>query len=71
MLAACFVLPVFFGQFPQAFWGTIGFSLYTSSVMAEIIRGGLNSYQKVSLKQLIHKVLVNFYSFLYYFTTNF
>ena len=26
MLAACFVLPVFFGQFPQAFWGTIGFS---------------------------------------------
>ncbi len=25
MLAACFVLPVFFGQFP-AFWGTIGFS---------------------------------------------
>lgn len=46
MLAACFVLPVFFGQFPQAFWGTIGFSLYTSSVMAEIIRGGLNSIPK-------------------------
>ncbi|WP_426704809.1 ABC transporter permease subunit, partial [Campylobacter coli] len=31
MLAACFVLPSFFPQMPQAFWGTIGFSLYTSS----------------------------------------
>lgn len=47
MLGACFVLPALFNiRAPLAIWGTIGFSLYTSSVMAEIIRGGLNSIPK-------------------------
>lgn len=49
MYAGCFVLP---GVFPflqglsYAVLGTIGLFLYTSSVMAEIIRGGLNSISK-------------------------
>lgn len=44
MYAACFVLPIMLG-IPANYTvlGTIGLFLYTSSVMAEIIRGGLNS----------------------------
>ncbi len=44
MYAACFVLPVVLGiPANYSVLGTIGLFLYTSSVMAEIIRGGLNS----------------------------
>lgn len=46
MLTAVFVLPSFFGRADPAIWGSIGFSLYTSSVMAEIVRGGLNAVPK-------------------------
>ncbi|TQR60450.1 amino acid ABC transporter permease [Campylobacter troglodytis] len=46
MLTAVFVLPSFFGRADPALWGSIGFSLYTSSVMAEIVRGGLNAVPK-------------------------
>lgn len=47
MYAACFVLPSLL-HIPAnyAVLGTIGLFLYTSSVMAEIIRGGLNSVPK-------------------------
>ncbi|WP_281526714.1 amino acid ABC transporter permease, partial [Campylobacter avium] len=47
MYAACFVLPVLF-KIPAnyAVLGTIGLFLYTTSVMAEIIRGGLNAIPK-------------------------
>lgn len=65
MLAACFVLPVFFGQFPQAFWGTIGFSLYTSSVMAEIIRGGLNSIPKGQFEAAYSQGFSSFFTLFY------
>ena len=54
MLTAVFILPSFFGRADPAVWGTIGFSLYTSSVMAEIIRGGLNS---IILPQTFRKVI--------------
>lgn len=46
MYAGCFVLPnvfTFLQGLSYAVLGTIGLFLYTSSVMAEIIRGGLNS----------------------------
>ena len=47
MYATCFVLPSIF-NIPSNFavLGTVGLFLYTSSVMAEIIRGGLNSIHK-------------------------
>lgn len=47
MYASCFVLPVIL-RIPAnyAVLGTIGLFFYTSSVMAEIIRGGLNSIPK-------------------------
>ena len=65
MLAACFVLPVFFGQFSQAFWGTIGFSLYTSSVMAEIIRGSLNSIPKGQFEAAYSQGFSKFFTLFY------
>ena len=65
MLAACFVLPVFFGQFPQAFWGTVGFSLYTSSVMAEIVRGGLNSIPKGQFEAAYSQGFSKFFTLFY------
>ena len=65
MLAACFVLPVFFGQFPQAFWGTVGFSLYTSSVMAEIVRGGLNSISKGQFEAAYSQGFSKFFTLFY------
>lgn len=47
MYAACFVLPIMLGiPANYAVLGTIGLFLYTSSVMAEIIRGGLNAIPK-------------------------
>lgn len=50
MYAACFVLPNVLhippGYANYAVLGTIGLFLYTSSVMAEIIRGGLNAVDK-------------------------
>ncbi|QQF51935.1 amino acid ABC transporter permease [Campylobacter fetus subsp. venerealis] len=49
MYAGCFVLPTIFSflqGFSYAVLGTIGLFLYTSSVMSEIIRGGLNSIPK-------------------------
>lgn len=47
MYASCFVLPVVLGiPANYAVLGTVGLFLYTSSVMAEIIRGGLNSIDK-------------------------
>ncbi len=47
MYAACFVLPSVLGiPANYAVLGTVGLFLYTSSVMAEIIRGGLNSIPK-------------------------
>lgn len=47
MYASCFVLPSML-DIPAnyAVLGTIGLFLYTSSVMAEIVRGGLNSIDK-------------------------
>lgn len=66
-----FCFACIFGQFPQAFWGTIGFSLYTSSVMAEIIRGGLNSIPKGQFEAAYSQGFGKFLLFLYYFTTNF
>lgn len=65
MLAACFVLPSFFPQMPQAFWGTIGFSLYTSSVMAEIIRGGLNSIPKGQFEAAYSQGFSKFFTLFY------
>ncbi len=47
MYAACFVLPSIFNiPANYAVLGTIGLFLYTTSVMAEIIRGGLNAIPK-------------------------
>lgn len=47
MYASCFVLPGLLGISANfSILGTIGLFLYTSSVMAEIIRGGLNSIPK-------------------------
>lgn len=44
MYAACFVLPLALGiPSNYAVLGTIGLFLYTTSVMCEIIRGGLNA----------------------------
>ncbi|MCH5336496.1 MAG: amino acid ABC transporter permease [Campylobacter sp.] len=65
MLTACFVLPVFFGQLSQAFWGTIGFSLYTSSVMAEIIRGSLNSIPKGQFEAAYSQGFSKFFTLFY------
>lgn len=65
MLSACFVLPSFFGQVSQAFWGTIGFSLYTSSVMAEIIRGGLNSIPKGQFEAAYSQGFSKFFTLFY------
>lgn len=47
MYASCFLLPKILG-FSASFavLGTIGLFLYTSAVMAEIVRGGLNSVPK-------------------------
>lgn len=65
MLAACFVLPSFFGQAGLAFWGTIGFSAYTSSVMAEIIRGGLNSIPKGQFEAAYSQGFGKFFTLFY------
>ncbi|MCX2682829.1 amino acid ABC transporter permease [Campylobacter sp. MIT 21-1685] len=65
MLAACFVLPSFFGRAEPAFWGTIGFSLYTSSVMAEIIRGGLNSIPKGQFEAAYSQGFGKFFTLFY------
>lgn len=65
MLSACFVLPSFFGQISQAFWGTVGFSLYTSSVMAEIIRGGLNSIPKGQFEAAYSQGFSKFFTLFY------
>lgn len=47
MYASCFLLPKILGFSASfAILGTIGLFLYTSAVMAEIIRGGLNSVSK-------------------------
>ncbi|PAF42154.1 amino acid ABC transporter permease [Helicobacter sp. 11S02629-2] len=66
MYAACFVLPSLV-PIPAnyAVLGTIGLFLYTSSVMAEIIRGGLNSIPKgqfeASYSQGFGRVFTLFY----------
>lgn len=65
MLTACFVLPVFFGQLSQAFWGTVGFSLYTSSVMSEIIRGSLNSIPKGQFEAAYSEGFGKFFTLFY------
>lgn len=65
MLTAVFVLPNFFGRADPAIWGTLGFSLYTSSVMAEIIRGGLNSIPKGQFEAAYSQGFGNFFT-LYY-----
>lgn len=47
MYAACFVLPAVLNiPANYAVLGTIGLFLYTASVMAEIVRGGLNAIDK-------------------------
>jgi len=72
MLAAVFVLPSFFSlpsfipsNYASAFWGTIGFSLYTSSVMAEIIRGGLNSVSKGQFEAAYSQGFSHFFTLFY------
>ncbi|NDJ26614.1 amino acid ABC transporter permease [Campylobacter sp. MIT 12-8780] len=72
MLAAVFVLPNFFSlpsfisaSYASAFWGTIGFSLYTSSVMAEIIRGGLNSIPKGQFEAAYSQGFSTFFTLFY------
>ncbi|TQR34573.1 amino acid ABC transporter permease [Campylobacter sp. MIT 99-7217] len=72
MLAAVFVLPSFFplpsfisNDYASAFWGTIGFSLYTSSVMAEIIRGGLNSVPKGQFEAAYSQGFSSFFTLFY------
>ncbi|PAF49673.1 amino acid ABC transporter permease [Helicobacter sp. 13S00401-1] len=66
MYAACFVLPILI-PIPAnyAVLGTIGLFLYTASVMAEIIRGGLNSIPKgqfeASYSQGFGRVFTLFY----------
>jgi len=65
MLTACFVLPSFFGRADPAFWGTIGFSLYTSSVMAEIIRAGLNSIPKGQFEAAYSQGFGTFFTLFY------
>lgn len=66
MLGACFVLPVIVGiRADLAVWGTIGFSLYTSSVMAEIIRGGLNSVDKGQFEAAYSQGFTRFFTLFY------
>lgn len=65
MLTAVFVLPSFFGRADPAVWGTIGFSLYTSSVMAEIIRGGLNSISKGQFEAAYSQGFSQFFTLFY------
>lgn len=65
MLTAVFVLPSFFGRAEPAIWGTIGFSLYTSSVMAEIIRGGLNSVPKGQFEAAYSQGFSQFFTLFY------
>lgn len=72
MLAAVFVLPSFFAlpsfipsTYASAFWGTLGFSLYTSSVMAEIIRGGLNSVPKGQFEAAFSQGFSRFFTLFY------
>lgn len=65
MLTAVFVLPSFFGRADPAVWGTIGFSLYTSSVMAEIIRGGLNSIPKGQFEAAYSQGFGQFFTLFY------
>lgn len=65
MLAAVFVLPTFFGRATPEVWGTIGFSLYTSSVMAEIIRGGLNSIPKGQFEAAYSQGFSQFFTLFY------
>lgn len=65
MLTAVFVLPSFFGRAEPAVWGTIGFSLYTSSVMAEIIRGGLNSVPKGQFEAAYSQGFSQFFTLFY------
>lgn len=65
MLTAVFVLPSFFGRADPAVWGTIGFSLYTSSVMAEIIRGGLNSIPKGQFEAAYSQGFSQFFTLFY------
>ncbi len=65
MLTAVFVLPSFFGRAAPVVWGTIGFSLYTSSVMAEIIRGGLNSIPKGQFEAAYSQGFNQFFTLFY------
>lgn len=65
MLTAVFVLPSFFGRADPAVWGTIGFSLYTSSVMAEIIRGGLNSIPRGQFEAAYSQGFSQFFTLFY------
>ncbi|RDU60376.1 amino acid ABC transporter permease [Helicobacter sp. MIT 14-3879] len=65
MLTAVFVLPSFFGRANPAVWGTVGFSLYTSSVMAEIIRGGLNSVPKGQFEAAYSQGFSQFFTLFY------
>ncbi len=65
MLTAVFVLPTFFGRASSEVWGTIGFSLYTSSVMAEIIRGGLNSIPKGQFEAAYSQGFSQFFTLFY------
>lgn len=66
MLTAVFVLPSFFGgRADPAVWGTIGFSLYTSSVMSEIIRGGLNSIPKGQFEAAYSQGFSQFFTLFY------
>ena len=51
MYASCFVLPILLGiPANYAVLGTIGLFLYTSSVMAEIVRGGLNAIPRAQFE---------------------
>lgn len=66
MLGACFVLPAMLGiRANLAIWGTIGFSLYTSSVMAEIIRGGLNSIPEGQFEAAYSQGFTSFFTLFY------
>ena len=65
MLTAVFVLPSFFGRAEPAIWGSIGFSLYTSSVMAEIVRGGLNSIPKGQFEAAYSQGFGKFFTLFY------
>jgi len=65
MLTAVFVLPSFFGRADPAIWGTLGFCLYTSSVMAEIVRGGLNSIPKGQFEAAYSQGFSKFFTLFY------